>query len=399
MLDFDSFDDADDRPFRHQVRDFVAQHLPAATRRRVAHNLELQKSDYVGWQRILFDHGWFPGPWPREFGGAGWSVRQYSIFLQENGLGGAPMIMPYGVSMIGPILYTFGNSEQHQRFLPGIRDSSTWWCQGYSEPNAGSDLASLATRADIDGDHYVVNGTKMWTTQAHWADWMHCLVRTSSSGKPQQGITYLLIDMQTPGIRIEPIATMDGIHHTNQIFFDGVRVPMANRIGGEGDGWKMARFLLEHERGAIADTGTKMFFFNQLEQQLIRLLATDLPAALRASLTHQFDELRRRLLGLCALERLAIERWESGSAAGHEGSMLKLRSTELYQAMGEFGLVLHGAQANAFDQAALHGAGFDPARPSHATIGALHHYLYGRAWTIFGGTSEIQRNIMARVLL
>ena len=170
MIDFEQFDDAATRAFRREVRDFISASLSSATRERVAHHLELGKGDYVDWQRILHRRGWFPGPWPREHGGAGWSNAQYAVFLQENGLCGAPMIMPYGVSMIGPILYTFGSGEQRERFLPGIRDSSVWWCQGYSEPNSGSDLASLGTRAVLEGDEYVVNGTKMWTTQAHWAD-------------------------------------------------------------------------------------------------------------------------------------------------------------------------------------------------------------------------------------
>jgi len=309
------------------------------------------------------------------------------------------MILPNGVSMIGPILYTFGSEEQQERFLPGVRESTTWWCQGYSEPNAGSDLASLKTAAVLDGDHYVVNGTKMWTTEAHWADWMHCLVRTSSEGRPQQGITYLMIDMKSPGVKVEPIKSMDGVCRTNQTFLDNVKVPLENRIGGEGEGWKMARFLLDNERGSIADTGTKMFFLNRIERRLARTLETGVPDRVRHRLLEQFDDLRTRMLGLCALEKVAMERWTANTQNGLEGSLLKLRSTELYQAMGEFSLDVAGRYANSWDADNLSSGAYDPELPWLAPLGDLYHYLYGRAWTIFGGTSEIQRTLIARSLV
>lgn len=208
-----------EQAFREEVAAFVRDHLAPETRHKVENGLYLEKSDYVGWQKSLRRQGWFGASWPVEHGGSAWAVKKEHIFLQESVLNAAPMIIPYGVNMVGPVIYTFGNKEQREKYLPGILNSDTWWCQGYSEPNAGSDLASLSTTAVRQGDHYVVNGTKMWTTEAHWADMMHCLVRTDKTVKKQQGISFLLLDMKTPGITVEPIVTLDGVHHTNQVFF------------------------------------------------------------------------------------------------------------------------------------------------------------------------------------
>ncbi len=226
----------DEELFRAEVREFVASDLDPATRKKVENAIYLEKEDYVNWQKALHRKSWFGAWWPGQFGGKDWGLAQEHAFLQECALNAAPMLIPYGVNMVGPVLYTFGNQEQQRKYLPGILANDTWWCQGYSEPNAGSDLASLTTTAVLDGDHYVVNGTKMWTTEAHWADMMHCLVRTDKSGKKQQGITFLLIDMKTPGLTVEPIVTLDGVHHTNQTFFDNVRVPVENVVGEPGDG-------------------------------------------------------------------------------------------------------------------------------------------------------------------
>ena len=331
--------DFDDTAFRAEVRAFVEAHLDPQTRHKVENGIYLQKSDYVGWQKALRRQGWFGAAWPQAAGGQDWSVRQEHAFLQESAIHAAPMIIPYGVNMVGPVIYTYGNEAQKRAHLGGILDSDVWWCQGYSEPNAGSDLASLKLRAvlqhDKDGDHYVLNGTKMWTTEAHWADMMHCLVRTDAAGKKQQGISFLLIDMKTPGISVEPIVTIDGVHHTNQTFFDNVRVPVANLVGEEGAGWKIAKFLLSRERTFIADTGNKVRMLRQIKATVAQnaALLEPLQRALQAERLARIDA---DLTALLALERDYIDEWMSGQDDGIGASVLKVRGTEVLQAMTEF---------------------------------------------------------------
>lgn len=388
--------------FREEVRDFVTAELPAGVARKVTAGQELERADYEAWQRVLRKRGWFAGAWPKAWGGAGWSAPRQLAFLQECALAGAPMISPYGVNMVGPVIQSFGNDAQKERHIPGILDSTVWWCQGYSEPGAGSDLAGLRTAALRDGDHYVVNGSKMWTTEAHWADWMHCLVRTDASGKPQQGISFLLIDMTTPGITIQPIVTIDGQHHTNQVFFDDVRVPVENLVGTEGDGWKIAKFLLGHERLSIADTGPKMRLMRTLDGMVQAVLNDPLHSeALKARISARHTELTVKLETLIALESFFVKAWEQGRPTGSDGSILKIRGTEVLQNMSEFALDLEGAYASVHDPALLHGESVrDLQTGAFAQASALaHQYLYSRCWSIFGGTNEIQRNIIARSVL
>lgn len=386
----------EETPFRAEVRDFVRAHLPEDIARKGALGLEIDKQDYVRWQKILHDKGWFGAGWPVEHGGAGWSIDQQLIFLQEASLNNAPMIIPYGVNMIGPVLYEFGTPEQRAAYLPGILSSDTWWCQGYSEPNSGSDLASLKTTAVREGDHYVVNGTKMWTTEAHWADMMHCLVRTDREVKAQRGISMLLIDMKSPGIEVRPIVTIDGQHHTNQLFLDNVRVPAENLVGEEGQGWSIAKFLLAHERVAIADTGPKLRLLQNIKAMLAEVPAS--PSRLR--LAEKLAGAEIELLTLCALEQNYISRWAEGASRdGPEASVLKIRSTEILQRLSEIALEIEGPFGGAHDPADLH---LDPGRqfmPAQRASFMGHQYLYGRCWSIFGGTNEIQRNLIARSLM
>lgn len=386
--------------WRSEVRAFVTKNLPGDLARKVELGLKLEKADYVLWQKILYREGWFAAAWPREFGGQGWDLRKQLIFTQECALNNAPLIIPYGVNMLGPVIYTFGNAEQQREHLPGILASDAWWCQGYSEPGAGSDLAGLKTFAERDGDYYIVNGSKMWTTEAHWADKMHCLVRTNRDVKPQQGISFLLLDMNTPGITVKPIVTIDGIHHTNQVFFDNVRVPVGNRVGDEGQGWSIAKFLLDNERVSIADTGAKLRLLRHLHD-LHRALheSGNAPTSLLPLLDAQLADVSIQLLTLCALERRYVERWAEGAAPGAEASVLKIRGTEVLQALAEFALALEGPIAAAHDPADLHRApdGMFSAAQRASLLG--HEYLYSRCWSIFGGTNEIQRNIIARRIL
>jgi alkylation response protein AidB-like acyl-CoA dehydrogenase len=387
--------------YREEVREFVQQNLPPELARKVETGLELTKDDYVSWEKILRKKGWFGVAWPEEYGGAGWDLERQLAFVQEAALNKAPMIMPYGVNMVGPVVFTYGTEEQKAKYLPDILESKTWWCQGYSEPNSGSDLASLKTFAELDGDHYVVNGTKMWTTQAHWADMMHCLVRTRKDGKPQEGITFLLIDMKTPGLSVRPIITNEGQHHTNQTFFDNVRVPVENRVGKEGDGWRIAKFLLANERLAIADTGAKLCLLGDVKRLYATYVAAaHAPAAVASALAARIADLEIQLAVLCMVERRYIAAWAAGgSRDGPEASLLKIRGTEILQRLAELALDLEGPLATMHDPADLH---LPPETDFNAEQQAsmmANHYLYSRAWSIFGGTNEIQRNIIARYVL
>lgn len=382
--------------FRKEVAAFVAGHLPPDIMDKAARGLEFGKDDFVAWQKVLRAHGWFAGAWPVEHGGRGWDLERQLAFVQEVGRAGAPMIIPYGVNMVGPVIYTFGNEEQKSRHLPGILSSDIWWCQGYSEPNAGSDLASLKTLAVRDGDHYVVNGTKMWTTEAHWADWMHCLVRTDRDARPQAGISFLLIDMTSPGIEVRPIVTIDGQHHTNQVFFDDVRVPVANLVGLEGQGWEIAKFLLANERVAIADTGPKLKLLADIKAMFATRVERDGQSRTMAVIQDRLADAEVQLASLCALEAAYVRDWAEGADRnGPQASILKLRGTEILQLLSEIALEIEGPVGAVHDPAALRGLKTDSEWPSSIA----HHYLYGRCWSIFGGTSEIQRTIIARSLL
>ena len=252
--------------FRGEVREFFAKDYPQDVIRKSEHWFELGKSDYVRAQKSLFEQGWAAPNWPVEYGGTGWTHTQRYIFLKEMGRCGAPWVIPFGLMMVAPVIYTFGSDEQKKRFLPDILSSDAWWCQGYSEPDAGSDLASLRTDAKLDGDHYVLNGSKMWTTMAQHADWIFCLVRTDGSGRKQQGITFLLIDMKSPGIEVRPVITVEGGHEVNEVIFDNVKVPIENRVGEEGKGWDYAKYLLTHERTMVADVGRSWYNLERLKR-------------------------------------------------------------------------------------------------------------------------------------
>ena len=386
--------------FRDEVGDFVRARLPADIKAKVARGRELEKDDYVRWQQILQERAWLTGAWPEAWGGLGWEPARQLVFLRESGVAGAPMIMPYGVNMVGPVLQTFGSDAQKQRYLPGIIKSTTWWCQGYSEPGAGSDLAALKTSAIREGAAYVVNGSKMWTTEAHWADMMHCLVRTDSSRRRQDGITFLIIDMKTAGITVRPIVTIDGQHHTNQIFFDDVRVPAENVVGAEGDGWKIAKFLLGHERISIADTGPKLRLMKRLRAMNVKVQRDHaVPMGIRARLAAKLTEAGVQLSTLVALETHFVSAWSRGRPVGADGSMLKIRGTEVLQALTEVALDLAAAYAAVHDPADLHRPAEAPDNAAQQASAMAHQYLYGRCWSIFGGTNEIQRNIIAKQVL
>lgn len=388
-----------EQQFRQDVRDFIRTHLPADIKHKVDNNLFLKKSDHVRWQKILHQGGYYGASWPRAFGGSDWTVIQQYLFEQENALAGAPFIIPYGINMVGPVLYTFGSAEQQARYLPPTLSNDLWWCQGYSEPNAGSDLASLKCSARREGDEYVINGTKMWTTQAQYADMMHLLVRTDDSGRKQEGISFLLLDMRSPGITISPIVTIDGLYHTNQTFFDDVRVPVANRVGAEGDGWKIARFLLEHERTAIADTGAKARAVVDIKRTIARL---DTGAGHSPRITlfkYRLADIECQLAAVVAIEQKLLSQWKSGGDATRAASVLKVRATELQQTIAGLIADLNGLYKSAYDVSRVEQGDVleHPTAAQRASAGS-YLYLYGRCASIYGGTNQIQRNIIAKTV-
>lgn len=380
-------DDAE-REFRTRIRAFCQQSLPSELALKVEAGAELGREDYVGWQRILAASGLLCGAWPKAYGGQDWSALQAYLFDEECALAGAPWLLPFGVNYVGPVLFTFGTPEQKARFLPGIVDASTFWCQGYSEPDAGSDLASLRTRAVRDGDHYIVSGRKIWTTMAHWADRIFCLVRTNTDVKPQAGISFLLIDMKSPGVSVRPIVTMEGRHHLNEVTFDEVRVPMSDRVGEENAGWNIAKFLLGHERLLVAEIGKQKRIMRAIRRRLaVGGLADAVDVRLRLA------ELDVRL---AALEWTALRTIRE---AGHDGpsaasvGMLKTRGSELEQALTEFAFDLLGSEALAYDPHFSAVTGLPPAD------GVTARMLAARATTIYGGSNEVQRTLIARTLL
>ena len=348
----------------------------------------------VEWQKRLFDRGWIAPGWPAEYGGTGWDDTKCFIFETERAKRGIREVLPFGLKMVGPVIYTFGNDEQKARFLPKILASDEWWCQGYSEPGAGSDLASLKTRAVRDGDDYIVNGAKIWTSYAQFADWIFCLVRTSTEGKKQQGISFLLIDMKTPGIKVNPIVSIDAHHSLNEVEFNDVRVPVANLIGEENKGWTYAKYLLEFERGGGFAGPLVLHELSRLQQ-----LYRDTQAAVR-----NFDsnrELQRKIarieIDLKALEITELRILSAVSGGGNPGpesSILKLNTTRLEQEINQLSVDILGYRALEMDPV----EGGSPYRPD-STSAVLPRYLNNRAASIFGGSQEVQRNIIAKMVL
>ena len=387
------------RDFQHEVRAVIEERLPADIRTKVERFLALGKDDYRRWQDILAERGWLVYSWPVEHGGTGWSPVQGYIFEEEMGRARAPRIIPFGPKMVGPVICTFGSDAQKAKYLPAIAANETWWCQGYSEPDAGSDLASLRTRAVRDGDHYVVNGTKTWTTAAHWADMMFCLVRTDTEVKPQEGISFLLIDMRDPGVEVRPIVTMDGGREINTVYLTDVKVPVENRIGEENKGWTYAKFLLGHERFGIArlsESKARLAYLSEIARSHHvggTLLADD------ADFMRSVAETEIELTALEFTELRALMNAEQGKAPGVEANMLKIRGTEVQQKISEMLMRAMGYYALPHVPEAMeYGWNEAPIGPEYAS-GLASAYFNMRKTTIYGGTNEIQRNIIARMVL
>jgi alkylation response protein AidB-like acyl-CoA dehydrogenase len=392
------FTEAEER-FRREVRDFIAAELPEPMNGRASRRRRFEREHYLEWHRRIAAKGWIAPDWPAEWGGTGWTATEKYIYEEEIGLAGAPLPLPFGPKMLGPVLIAFGSEEQKKKYLPRIASGEDWWCQGYSEPGAGSDLASLKTNAVREGDEYVVTGQKIWTSYAHYATHIFALVRTSDAGKPQEGISFLLIDMKTPGIAVRPIVSIDLEHSVNETFFDNVRVPVENRVGEENKGWTYAKFLLGHERTSLAQIGDSKSRLRALKEIAARESAGGRPLIEDPVFRRRLAEIELRLMALefTLFRYLAAE--ESGGDVGAVASLAKIKGTELTQAITEATLEAVGTYGLPYISELLDfGSNTEPVGPDYAAA-AMPNYLYARALTILGGSNEIQRNIIAKQVL
>ena len=380
-----------EKSFQQDVRAWLSDNVPTDVIEKTQNGEMLDKVLQQKWERRLGTKGWLATTWPKKFGGPGWNATQRYICDVERAKSGAPGTSPFGVSMVGPVIYNFATDEQKERWLPGIISGKTMWCQGYSEPNSGSDLASLKTTAKKVGNEYVVDGQKIWTTQAHWADMIFCLVRTDSAVKKQQGISFLLIDMKTPGIEVRPIHSIDGHHHLNEVYFQDVHVPVKNLIGKEGMGWTLAKFLLTHERTTIAGVA-------DTKQEIERLKKALKNTPSRGGVRWDDINTKRRVaeleIDLMALEYTnfrTVAATDNGNPLGPESSGLKIKGTELQQRVSQAIVELGGPLSMAWDaEVPIGNAAFNK---------ATRRYNFLRACTIYGGTNEIQKNVIAKMLL
>lgn len=381
-----------DDAFRREVTEFVLAHCPAEFRAAVAAGRKLSRGIWAPWQRILFARGWAAPGWAKEHGGTGWDYRQQLVFEEVLAENDCPPQYHHGLRHIGPVIIAFGDEAQKRRFLPGILDGSEWWCQGYSEPGAGSDLAALRTTARRDGDDYVVEGHKTWTSHAHESDWMYTLVRTSAEARRQDGISLLLIPLDSPGITIRPIATIDGWHHVNEVFLDGVRVPVANRIGAEGQGWSTGKFLLDRERLAGANVAPMLRELARTRRLVAEELPGDGQRTRREALDARLLACEAELRSARALGQEAVAAAMAGRPLGLLPSVMKLATSHALQRVSEVALDATGGRLGARFRAVAPGTEEEPG-PTW-----VRNYLYGRVRTIYGGSSEVQRNLIARQL-
>jgi alkylation response protein AidB-like acyl-CoA dehydrogenase len=386
-----------DLAFRDQVRAFLDAELPADLRHKVRNHLRLHKDDYVRWHRVLARQGWAAPGWPREYGGPDWTPVQRHIFEEECARAGTPPVLPFGVNMVAPVIMAFGSQAQKDYYLPRILSCEDWWCQGYSEPGAGSDLASLKTTAVRDGDHYVVNGQKTWTTLAQHADMIFCLVRTDPTVRKQEGISFLLIDMHAPGVTVRPIIMLDEDHEVNEVFFDNVRVPVANLVGQENRGWTYAKYLLGHERTGIAAVGRSKRELARLKTLALREQKNGAPLLHDPLFGAKVADLEIELMALemTVLRVLA----QADKAPGPEASVLKVRGTEIQQRLSELMVEAAGPLALPFDPAYLEGEREHSIIDDDFAAPLLPHYFNFRKTSIYGGSNEIQRNIISQMIL
>ena len=389
----------EEEKFRDEVREFVSKEVSEEISRKTMTGFRLNKEDHESWQRKLHSKGWMAPGWPAEYGGTGWTPMQKHIFEEECAAAGAPPVIAFGVTMVAPVIMAFGNQEQKDYYLPRILRSDDWWCQGYSEPGSGSDLASLRTKAVLKGDHYIVNGQKTWTTMAQSANLMFCLVRTSDEGKRQEGISFLLIDMEQPGVTVQPIKTIDGSVEINNVFLEDVKVPLANRVGEENKGWTYAKYLLGHERTSIAAVGRSKAQLKRLktiasvEEQDGKPLIND------PTFKEKIADIEISLLALESLVLRVLSDESAGKGPGPEASFLKIRGTEVQQGITELLIEAIGNYAHPFVPESMEtGWNENPIGPDHAASIAPHYFNWRKA-SIYGGSNEIQKNIIAKAVL
>ena len=383
--------------FQEEVKNFLSSEFPSDIKEKQDKRMPLKAEDIVKWQKILAKKGWFAVNWPKEHGGTDWSPTKKYILQNELAAANTPITIPFGVNMCGPVVYTFGTDSQKEQHLPGILNSDVWWCQGYSEPGSGSDLASLQTKAELVGDSYIVNGTKTWTTLAQYADWIFCLVRTQTTNIKQEGISFLLIDMKSSGVQINPIITIDGSHEVNMVYFDNVEVPSKNLIGEEGQGWNIAKFLLMHERTGIAGIAA-------LKRELKRL--KEISSSIISGEGSLLDDLSyRKKVEAAEIELTATEYTElrtlseisSSGVPGPESSILKIKGTELQQIISELFIEMLAYYSHPFFRENELGSN-ESIGPDYAGP-AMPQYLNLRKASIYGGSNEIQRNVIAKAIL
>lgn len=389
--------------FRTQVRAFLAAELPAQLSAKVASGKILAKADMEQWHAILNRQGWLANHWPEQYGGPGWTAVEKFIFENECALAHAPRIVPFGVNMLGPVLIKYGNEAQKRHWLPRILNGADWWCQGYSEPGAGSDLAAVKTTAvrgtDAQGEHYIVNGQKTWTTLGQHANMIFCLVRTNREAKKQEGISFLLIDMTSPGVEVRPIITLDGEHEVNEVFFSDVRVPAENLVGEEDKGWTCAKYLLTYERTNIAGVGFSVAALEQLKAIAARQTKNGKPLSEDPAFAARMARVEIDLENMKTTNLRVIAAVAGGGVPGAESSMLKIRGTEIRQEISSLIRRAMGPYARPFVAEALHagyeGQGFGPEYASAASA----RYFNNRKLSIFGGSNEIQKNIISKMIL
>ncbi|KAB2899270.1 MAG: pimeloyl-CoA dehydrogenase large subunit [Burkholderiaceae bacterium] len=385
--------------FRDEVRGFLKDQLPEDLSHKVKNGLQLSKQDMERWHAILNARGWLANHWPEQHGGPGWSAVQKFIFEHECALAGTPRIVPFGLSMLGPVLIKYGNEAQKAHWLPRILNGADWWCQGYSEPGSGSDLASVKTSAVRDGDHYIVNGQKTWTTLGQHANMIFCLVRTNREAKAQQGISFLLVDMNSPGVEVRPIITLDGEHEVNEVFFTDVKVPVENLVGEENKGWTYAKYLLTYERTNIAGVGFSVAGLEKLKAVAGRMLRNGKPLTQDPLFAARLAKVEIDLENMKTTNLRVIAAVAGGGVPGAESSMLKIRGTEIRQEILSLVRRAMGPYAAPFIEEALQAGYEQPAIGDAAAATAAAAYFNYRKLSIFGGSNEIQKNIISKMIL
>jgi alkylation response protein AidB-like acyl-CoA dehydrogenase len=387
--------------FQQEVRTFLKDKYPDELRKKTDSGIALSRDDFIRWQKIMYQQGWAAVNWPVELGGTGWTHIQKYIFANEMAQANAPDMVPFGVKMVAPVIYTFGTTEQCERFLPDILESNVWWCQGYSEPGSGSDLASLKTKAERDGDHYIVNGTKTWTTLAQMADWIFCLVRTSSDvARRQEGISFLLVDMSTPGVTVKPIITIEGGHEVNEVHFEDVKVPVANLVGEEGKGWTYGKVLLQHERANIAGVARSKYRLEKLREKTSQQIHGGAPLLDDRNFARKLAAAEIGLKALEYTELRTLAAIQVGKAPGPESSILKIRGSEVQQEIDELYVEAAGYYALPYmpQQYDLEFPDDDRVGFGAETRSSLV-YFNNRKASIYGGSNEIQKNIISKHVL